>query len=594
MSEGGKIEIKVGVTGADEGAANISKLDKALGVFTQTEEQLAAKRAGFLSAAEAEVAEINRETAALDRAEKELNKYKTAQAGAAVAISKTGTVLKDHTNSQKKVTQGNVQMGTGMQNVGYQVQDLAVQIGSGTSAFRAMGQQLPQLLSGFGPVGIAIGTISAVALPLAGALFNTGDSAAQAGDKADAAADKFKDLTEAQAEVIKTQLDKSWEDFITTLDDQDEAVSRANIALARRKELMEAIATAQDKLDAAKVQEDLAAVDEDPNLSPAEKIAKKAAIQDQAAQAGASKEIGKVESAATDAEAEATRKQEAARVAQEKLDAIREAKQKEDAQRDALEKSEKSKAIAASQIPGRQKQLDTLEFQTALVTYNPLRDQNSKIRAQDQFAAQADALEELKNQATRTPKDAAKLKALQDRKAESAAELATREAEAKKAAEEANAAGLDADNKRKIAAEVGPRIQATADSTTRARQSQTNRGIVQEVKKTAADFISGQEKDGRKDAKSELETRQGKLSETATANQSRINAGGKTAGGLQKIADDIGNADTEREIAAVAAKINAAQGQLGAATVAALTQMLAVQQEQVKAIAILQKQLKNR
>jgi hypothetical protein len=107
--------------------------------------------------------------------------------------------------------------------------------------------------------------------------------------------------------------------------------------------------------------------------------------------------------------------------------------------------------------------------------------------------------------------------------------------------------------------------------------------------------------EARKQQQADLETRQGKLADTATANKARINAGGKatgqrpkTDGGLQDIAKDIGNADTEREIAAVAAKINAAQGQLGAATVAALTQMLAAQLEQAKAITILQKQLKNR
>ncbi len=56
--------------------------------------------------------------------------------------------------------------GGGLQNLGFQVQDFAVQVGAGTSATQALAQQLPQLLSGFGLLGVAIGTASAVAIPL--------------------------------------------------------------------------------------------------------------------------------------------------------------------------------------------------------------------------------------------------------------------------------------------------------------------------------------------------------------------------------------------------------------------------------------------
>lgn len=63
-----------------------------------------------------------------------------------------------------------------LQNFGFQVQDVAVQIAAGTSAAVALGQQLPQLLSGFGPVGIVLGTLAAVTLPLlAYAFSNTGE-----------------------------------------------------------------------------------------------------------------------------------------------------------------------------------------------------------------------------------------------------------------------------------------------------------------------------------------------------------------------------------------------------------------------------------
>ena len=61
----------------------------------------------------------------------------------------------------------------GFRNLGFQVQDFAVQIGAGTSATQAFAQQFPQLASGFGPVGIALGTAAAILVPLGGALLKT-------------------------------------------------------------------------------------------------------------------------------------------------------------------------------------------------------------------------------------------------------------------------------------------------------------------------------------------------------------------------------------------------------------------------------------
>jgi hypothetical protein len=45
------------------------------------------------------------------------------------------------------------QLRSNFANVGFQIQDMAVQIGSGTSALRALTQQLPQIAAGFGPSG---------------------------------------------------------------------------------------------------------------------------------------------------------------------------------------------------------------------------------------------------------------------------------------------------------------------------------------------------------------------------------------------------------------------------------------------------------
>lgn len=67
-----------------------------------------------------------------------------------------------------------------LQNVGYQVQDFFVQVGAGTSATQALSQQLPQLLSGFGLIGIAAGVAAPLVVSLMSALLGSGNSAEDA------------------------------------------------------------------------------------------------------------------------------------------------------------------------------------------------------------------------------------------------------------------------------------------------------------------------------------------------------------------------------------------------------------------------------
>ena len=52
-----------------------------------------------------------------------------------------------------------------VQNTAYQIGDLATQIGAGTAASVALGQQLPQLIGGFGMMGAVIGALVAVGVP---------------------------------------------------------------------------------------------------------------------------------------------------------------------------------------------------------------------------------------------------------------------------------------------------------------------------------------------------------------------------------------------------------------------------------------------
>ncbi|WP_339107129.1 hypothetical protein [Thioclava sp. GXIMD4216] len=129
----------------------------------------------------AQLAELNRikpelSVGAYEKALESLNadlaRASTSAGGAVVATA-------------NKVTASNVKMAKSfsgispsargqIQNVSYQLQDLFVQISAGTAATTALGQQMPQLLGGFGALGAILGTVSALAFPLAGAFLKIG------------------------------------------------------------------------------------------------------------------------------------------------------------------------------------------------------------------------------------------------------------------------------------------------------------------------------------------------------------------------------------------------------------------------------------
>lgn len=66
-----------------------------------------------------------------------------------------------------------------LQNAGFQVQDVAVQMMAGTDASRALAMQLPQLLGGFGLIGVVLGTLASIGLPLLASMFGEAEGKAK-------------------------------------------------------------------------------------------------------------------------------------------------------------------------------------------------------------------------------------------------------------------------------------------------------------------------------------------------------------------------------------------------------------------------------
>ncbi len=97
---------------------------------------------------------------------------------------------------------GNISAATSakLQNAGFQVQDVAVQIMGGTDAARALSMQLPQLLGGFGLVGVAVGTLASIGLPLLGMAFGSAEGKAKSlGDAVGALENSVRAVNDAAA-----------------------------------------------------------------------------------------------------------------------------------------------------------------------------------------------------------------------------------------------------------------------------------------------------------------------------------------------------------------------------------------------------------
>ncbi|CAB4157207.1 NAD-dependent DNA ligase, adenylation [uncultured Caudovirales phage] len=71
-----------------------------------------------------------------------------------------------------------------IQNVAFQLQDMAVQLGAGTAASVVFAQQGSQIASAFGPVGAVVGALAAVGIPLLALAFSGASAEAEALSKA--------------------------------------------------------------------------------------------------------------------------------------------------------------------------------------------------------------------------------------------------------------------------------------------------------------------------------------------------------------------------------------------------------------------------
>ena len=113
-------------------------------------------------------------TEGVQQADKQLDDFAAAANNADTAVNKLSpNVVKLDTSMSRAAKGGLASARNSMQQVGFQVQDMVVQLQSGTSAFVAIGQQGSQLAGAFGPGGAVLGAVIALASAVGGVLYKS-------------------------------------------------------------------------------------------------------------------------------------------------------------------------------------------------------------------------------------------------------------------------------------------------------------------------------------------------------------------------------------------------------------------------------------
>ena len=135
-------------------------------------------------------------TKPLKRAEGQMKNLERQAKRTGVQMNQFGGALTGAGKDLRKFAMG------GLQQAGYQIGDYAVQVANGTSKMQAFGQQAPQLLQIFGPLGAVAGAAVSIFAAYAVAAEKMEEASAGAGNKAKTLADK---ISHAASEVDSLQ-----------------------------------------------------------------------------------------------------------------------------------------------------------------------------------------------------------------------------------------------------------------------------------------------------------------------------------------------------------------------------------------------------
>lgn len=133
-------------------------------------------------------------TEGADVAAKQLDAMAASADRADTSVNKlTPDVNKVNSATSKAASDGFAKFRNAAGQVGFQVQDMVVQLQSGTSAFVAIGQQGSQLAGAFGPGGAVLGAVIALASAVGGVLYKSLTEAEGSSKDLEAAQKQLKD-----------------------------------------------------------------------------------------------------------------------------------------------------------------------------------------------------------------------------------------------------------------------------------------------------------------------------------------------------------------------------------------------------------------
>lgn len=139
-------------------------------------------------------------TEGADVAAKQLDAMAASADRADTSVNKlTPDVNKVNTATSKAASDGFAKFRNAAGQVGFQVQDMVVQLQSGTSAFVAIGQQGSQLAGAFGPGGAVLGAVIALASAVGGVLYKSLTEAEGSSKDLEAAQKQLKDTFQQTA-----------------------------------------------------------------------------------------------------------------------------------------------------------------------------------------------------------------------------------------------------------------------------------------------------------------------------------------------------------------------------------------------------------
>lgn len=139
-------------------------------------------------------------TEGADVAAKQLDAMAASADRADTSVNKlTPDVNKVNSATSKAASDGFAKFRNAAGQVGFQVQDMVVQLQSGTSAFVAIGQQGSQLAGAFGPGGAVLGAVIALASAIGGVLYKSLTEAEGSSKDLEAAQKQLKDTFQKTA-----------------------------------------------------------------------------------------------------------------------------------------------------------------------------------------------------------------------------------------------------------------------------------------------------------------------------------------------------------------------------------------------------------